>query len=93
MLGWLGFFVENLSLLYHFSYNLDAGPGSNGEISSIVFITHVDCSTMTICEGKSIRINLTLIKLNSNTNLSFVFIFAKLMLFYKKQLLTIPNIF
>ena len=93
MLGQLGFFVEKLSLLYNFSYNLDAGPGSNGEISSIVFITHVDCSTMTICEGESFRINLTLIKSNSNTNLSSIFMFTKLMLFYKKQLLTIPNIF
>ena len=91
MLGQLGFCIEMLSLLYHFSYNLDAGPGSNGEISSIVFITHVDCSTMTICEGESFRINLTLS--NSNTNLSSIFILTKLMLFYKKQLLTIPNMF
>ena len=54
--GPVRFFVEKLSLLYHFFYNLDAGPGSNGEISSIVFITHVDCSTMTICEGESVKI-------------------------------------
>ena len=50
------FFIEKFSLSYIFSYNLDAGPGSNGEISSIVFITHVDCSTMTICEGESVKI-------------------------------------
>ena len=54
------FLQKKLCLLHNFPYNLDAGPGSNGEISSIVFITHVDCSTMTICEGESFRINLTI---------------------------------
>lgn len=31
--------------------SIDSGKGKNGEVSSIVAITHVDCSTMAICEA------------------------------------------